>query len=170
MSNNEEMIADARKMALIDRESREPVVRAMQVLADALEQADHELAQLRVREGQANYLLARLVAAANISAIEGADGFIERYDMPVGPIHKAIPFLAEQGIVVTYDGQILNGPDALKSTPTPLVVGEPEREADVLHALVSRLWGQYSSAKVADAILAAGYRREPSDSTIGENE
>lgn len=63
--------------------------------------------------GQANYLLARIVAAANVSAIEGADGFIESYSLPVGPIHKAIPFLNEQGVAVTSDGQIKNGPDAL---------------------------------------------------------
>lgn len=56
--------------------------------------------------GQANLLLARIVAAANLGAIDGADGFAESYNLPVGPIHKAIPFLQEQGIVVTADGQI----------------------------------------------------------------
>jgi len=56
--------------------------------------------------GQANYLLARIVAAANLGAVEGEDGFIKSYNLPVGPIHKAIPFLQEQGIVVTLDGQI----------------------------------------------------------------
>jgi hypothetical protein len=61
--------------------------------------------------GQANLLLARIVAAANLGAIDGADGFIESYNLPVGPIHKAIPFLHEQGIVVTNDGQIKNGPE-----------------------------------------------------------
>jgi hypothetical protein len=60
---------------------------------------------------QANYLLARIVAAANLGAIEGQDGFIESYSLPVGPVHKAIPFLQEQGIVVTNDGQIHNCPD-----------------------------------------------------------
>lgn len=62
---------------------------------------DHRLA------GQGNYLLARIVAVANVSAIDGEDGFVARYDMPVGPIHAAIKYLAEQGIYVTYDGQIL---------------------------------------------------------------
>lgn len=61
--------------------------------------------------GQANLLLARIIAAANLGAINGADGFVESYNLPVGPIHKAIPFLQEQGIVVTADGQILNGPE-----------------------------------------------------------
>lgn len=55
---------------------------------------------------RANYLLARIVAAANVGAIDGPDGFIESYNLPVGPIHKAIPFLNEQGIHVTWDGEI----------------------------------------------------------------
>lgn len=63
--------------------------------------------------GQANYLLARVVAAATLGAVEGDDGFIQSYNLPVGPIHKAIPFLNEQGIIVTNDGQIKNGPDDL---------------------------------------------------------
>lgn len=63
--------------------------------------------------GQANYLLARIVAAANLGAIDGDDGFIEAYLIPTGPIHKAIPFLNEQGIHVTNDGQIKNGPTNL---------------------------------------------------------
>lgn len=74
-----------------------------------LKQTDY--AEVRKLQGQANYLLSRIVAAANISAIEGKDGFIQGYDMPTGPIHKAIPFLQEQGIAVTYDGQILNSPE-----------------------------------------------------------
>ena len=60
--------------------------------------------------GQANYLLARIVSAANLGAIDGADGFVESYNLPTGPIHKAIPFLQEQGIVVTTDGQIQTCP------------------------------------------------------------
>lgn len=60
---------------------------------------------------EANHLLAKIVASAMVGAIEGADGFVESYNLPVGPIHKAIPFLQEQGIVVTYDGQIRNGPE-----------------------------------------------------------
>lgn len=59
---------------------------------------------------EANDLLARIVAAANVSAIDGEDGFIESYNLPVGPIHKAIPYLARQGIVVTADGQIRRAP------------------------------------------------------------
>jgi hypothetical protein len=66
----------------------------------------------RKLSGQANYLLARIVAAANIGAIDGSDGFVESYNLPVGPIHRAIPFLSEQGIVVTLDGQIRNASKA----------------------------------------------------------
>ncbi|MEN6545198.1 MAG: hypothetical protein ABFE07_04075 [Armatimonadia bacterium] len=87
-------------------------------LADLEAEVDRlraENATNRRLSGQANYLLARIVAAANLGAIEGADGFIEAYNLPVGPIHKAIPFLAEQGIAVTQDGQIKNGPAAALS-------------------------------------------------------
>lgn len=55
-------------------------------------------------------LLARIVALANISAIDGEDGFVASYDMPVGPIHAAIPFLASHGIVATIDGRVLKTP------------------------------------------------------------
>lgn len=80
--------------------------------AGDLEKLRSEMATHRRLSGQANYLLARIVAAANLGAIEGKDGFIESYSLPVGPIHKAIPFLNEQGITVTEDGQIKNGTDA----------------------------------------------------------
>jgi hypothetical protein len=77
--------------------------------ANALLRAEIEhLAADRRLLGQANLLLARIVAAANLGAIDGQDGFIESYNLPVGPIHKAIPFLNEQGITVTNDGQIKN--------------------------------------------------------------
>ena len=33
------------------------------------------------------------------------------------------------------------------------------RQDDELHLLLAKLWGEYSSAKVADAILAEGYRK-----------
>ena len=82
-------------------------------VAEATKWCRAELAAVRVREGQANYLLARVVAAANVGAVDGEDGFIERYDMPVGPIHKAIPFLSEAGIVVTLDGRIMNSPTTI---------------------------------------------------------
>lgn len=41
-----------------------------------------------------------------------------------------------------------------------------ERESDELHALVARLWGNYSSAKVADAILASGFRKPAEPVTV----
>lgn len=93
---------------------------AVTQLPDAQADLEAEVDRLRAENatnrrlsGQANYLLARIVAVANLGAIEGADGFIEAYNLPVGPIHKAIPFLAEQGIAVTQDGQIKNGPAAV---------------------------------------------------------
>lgn len=79
--------------------------------AERVRDAIRALAVHRRLSGQANLLLARIVAAANLGAIDGADGFIESYNLPVGPIHKAIPFLNEQGIVVTEEGQIKNCPE-----------------------------------------------------------
>jgi hypothetical protein len=83
----------------------------VQELADEVERLRAESAKHRRLSGQANYLLARIIAAANLSAIDGDDGFVASYNLPVGPIHKAIPFLNEQGIVVTNDGQIKNAAD-----------------------------------------------------------
>lgn len=49
-------------------------------------------------------ILAHIVSQANVNPVGDGD-FIERYDMPVGSIHKAIPFLQRHGIVVdTYGG------------------------------------------------------------------
>ena len=50
-------------------------------------------------------VLAHIVAQANVNPVGDGD-FIERYDMPVGSIHKAIPFLARHGIVVDMYGYI----------------------------------------------------------------
>ena len=86
----------------------------MQRKADLVPELAAELERLYADSrllGQANYLLAKVVAAANVGAIDGEDGFVESYNLPVGPIHKAIPFLQEQGIVITQDGQIKNGPE-----------------------------------------------------------
>lgn len=55
---------------------------------------------------EANMILARIVAAANKGPLEGEDGFILGYQMAVGPIHAAIPFLQKNGIVVMPDGEI----------------------------------------------------------------
>lgn len=73
---------------------------------DHLRAENARLATDRRLLGQANLLLARIVAAANLGAVDGQDGFIESYNLQVGPIHRAIPFLHEQGIVVTNDGAI----------------------------------------------------------------
>lgn len=62
---------------------------------------------------EANAILARIVAAANMGALEGEDGFVWGYQMSVGPIHAAIPFLQKQGIVVTLKGEIRRFPDIL---------------------------------------------------------
>lgn len=83
---------------------------AQSVLVELIAEVEHLSANRRLL-GQANYLLARIVATANLGAIDGTDGFVDSYNLPVGPIHKAIPFLQEQGIVVTTDGQIKNGPE-----------------------------------------------------------
>jgi hypothetical protein len=88
-----------------------------------LERVRAECATHRKLSGQANYLLARIVAAANLGAI-GTGDFIESYNLPVGPIHKAIPFLQEQGIVVTTDGQILNGPEQAAAWVPTAAVGD----------------------------------------------
>lgn len=50
-------------------------------------------------------VLAHIVAQANVNPVGDGD-FIERYDMPVGSIHKAIPFLARHGIVVDEYGYV----------------------------------------------------------------
>ena len=51
-------------------------------------------------------VLAHIVSQANVNAVDGDDGFIARYDLPVGSIHKAIPFLARHGIVVDDFGAV----------------------------------------------------------------
>ena len=104
------------------------LVEAERRVAEVTKGCRAELAAVRVREGQANYLLARVVAAANVGAIDGEDGFIERYDMPVGPIHKAIPFLSEVGIVVTLDGRIMNSPTTTTTTTTTAALATGREE------------------------------------------
>lgn len=44
--NNEDLIASAHKLGLMDRTSKEPVVRRMLVLADALKQSDRKLEKI----------------------------------------------------------------------------------------------------------------------------
>ena len=51
-------------------------------------------------------ILSHIVSQANVNYVEGEDGFIKRYDMPVGSIHRAIPFLHRYGIVVNQYGKI----------------------------------------------------------------
>jgi hypothetical protein len=59
------------------------------------------------REHQATLdVLAHIVSQANVNAVDGDDGFIARYNMPVGSIHKAIPHLARYGISVDNYGGI----------------------------------------------------------------
>lgn len=55
-------------------------------------------------------VLAHIVAQANVNPVGDGD-FIERYDMPVGSIHKAIPFLARFGIVVDVYGYVHRSTD-----------------------------------------------------------
>lgn len=61
-------------------------------------------------------VIAHIVSQANVNMVEGEDGFISRYDMPVGSIHKAIPFLQRHGIVVDEFGAIHG---TLPVTPEP---------------------------------------------------
>lgn len=61
--------------------------------------------------------LARIVSVANVCAVEGDDGFIAGYDIPVGPIHGAIPLLARHGITVNIDGTIHRSTEPIHSHP-----------------------------------------------------
>jgi len=123
--------------------------------ANALEQADRELAEAR----------AVITEAQSALAYDGERHYLER---------------------------IYATTNALNSLPIPPAVGEPEREALVM-AIMHHPWianplewpegycptcnkgisAGYNSPDhaehLADAILAAGYRREPLDSTTGEN-
>lgn len=58
-------------------------------------------------------VLAHIVSQANVNPVVAEDAageFISRYDMPVGSIHKAIPFLARHGIVVDRYGYVHRRP------------------------------------------------------------
>lgn len=50
--------------------------------------------------------LAHVVSQANVNPIIGEDGFIRRYDMPPGSIHKAIVVLQRHGVTVDQFGVI----------------------------------------------------------------
>lgn len=50
-------------------------------------------------------IIAHIVSQANVNPVGDGD-FVERYDMPVGSIHKAIPFLQRRGIVIDQYGYI----------------------------------------------------------------
>lgn len=54
-------------------------------------------------------IIAHIVSQANVNPVTAVDKhgeYIARYDMPVGSIHKAIPFLARFGIVVDQYGHV----------------------------------------------------------------
>jgi hypothetical protein len=54
-------------------------------------------------------VLAHIVSQANVNPVTSEDKhgeYISRYDMPVGSIHKAIPFLARFGVVVDQFGAV----------------------------------------------------------------
>lgn len=54
-------------------------------------------------------VIAHIVSQANVNPVIAADDggeYIARYDMPVGSIHKAIPFLARHGIHIDRYGAI----------------------------------------------------------------
>ena len=53
----------------------------------------------------ADEMLNRITTIANISAIPGNDGFIESYNMPVGPIHAAFAYLQRKGYPTPKAGE-----------------------------------------------------------------
>ncbi len=66
-------------------------------------------------------VIAHIVSQANVNPVDGEDGFIARYDMPVGSIHRAIPFLNRHGWYVDIYGQISRPADRISSR-----AGDPE--------------------------------------------
>lgn len=129
-------------------------------LRERAEEAEAERDQHRKLSGQANYLLARIVAIANISAIEGADGFVASYDMPVGPIHKAIPFLSEQGIVVTLDGRILNCPEAIAALSEDAPSEKPHLDPEAWIGFTGERYSTTLAALLAEPTFAPRERDE----------
>ena len=65
-----------------------------------------ELQAARARADEAESILIRVVQQANTHAVDGDDGFIAAYHMPVGPVHAAIPFLQGRGIYVDEFGGV----------------------------------------------------------------
>lgn len=86
---------------------------------------------------EANQILARIVSAANKGPLEGEDGFILGYQMAVGPIHAAIPFLQKQGIVVTASGEICS---PSKSLDAAVERAKVEAGLDPTEKHQPRLW------------------------------
>lgn len=70
------------------------------------------VAELEAQAEKLTTILDRIVEVANHSAIEGAEGFIWRYDMPPGPIHAAIKALQEAGHPVANVGAVRFNPEA----------------------------------------------------------
>lgn len=99
-----------------------------------------QIAALQAQLGAALEALSHVVAQANVNAVGGE--FIERYDMPVGSIHKAIPLLAEHGIVVDVYGYVHRSP--LASAPSD-ALAEHDREvaAQALEGAASFIPGVY---------------------------
>lgn len=63
-------------------------------------------------------IIAYIVSQANVNRVmDGDSNFVVRYDMPVGSIDKAIPYLEKHGLVVDDYGAIhgpLRGPLEVK--------------------------------------------------------
>lgn len=83
-------------------------------LQEQTERADKWLDRTMQRTGElaeALDVLAHIVSQANVNPVvnEADDNTIVRYDMPVGSIHKAIPFLARFSVVVDQYGAIHKG-------------------------------------------------------------
>lgn len=66
-------------------------------------------------------VIAHIVSQANVNPVTATDqhgGYIARYDMPVGSIHKAIAFLQRFGVSVDRYGGIHKGPNCPVREPT----------------------------------------------------
>lgn len=94
--------------------------------------ATHKAAEGALAE--ALEVIAHIVSQANVNPVEAEDkhgSYIARYDMPVGSIHKAIPFLARFGIVVDRYG-FVHRADRRQATEARDGLTGPERVREAI--------------------------------------
>ncbi len=103
-------------------------------------------------------VLAHIVSQANVNAVDGDDGFIARYNMPVGSIHKAIPHLARYGISVDNYGGIHRQVQQVDAEEGAVMT---HNEQDVERAFIT-WWPTNTASRVnaldARQIFIEGYR------------